>query len=136
MSWHTLSDHSNGCSIAFGEYKQTAGPSTAPLAMRLREASLRMTIFMFFNYLASGIYRYAVVSCFYSQQWRVLVREGEDAGERDANPGGAVVEFVEELVERFLEQIGGEAELSLLRARDEGWICGVDGELVGAEELG
>jgi hypothetical protein len=66
----------------------------------------------------------------------VLVREGEDAGEGDANPGGAVVEFVEELVERFLEQIGGEAELSLLRARYEGRICGVDGELVGAEELG
>ena len=48
-----------------------------------------------------------------------LEREREDAGEGDANPRGAVVEFVEELVEGFLEQVGDEAELSLLRLRDE-----------------
>src|SRR5258707_15678181 len=64
-----------------------------------------------------------------------LVREREDAGEGDANPHGTVVEFVEEFVERFLQQMGDEAELSLLRLRDQGWICRVDYELVGAEEL-
>ena len=63
-------------------------------------------------------------------------RQGEDAGQGDANPGGAVVEFVEQLVEGFLEQIGDETDLSLLRARNERRIRGVDGELVGAEELG
>ncbi len=47
-----------------------------------------------------------------------LVREREDAGEGDANPHGTVVEFVEEFVERFLQQMGDEAELSLLRLRD------------------
>src|SRR5258705_4149557 len=65
-----------------------------------------------------------------------LVREREDAGEGDANPHRAVVEFVEEFVEGFLQQIGGEAELSLARLRDQEWVGRVDGELVGAEELG
>ena len=32
-----------------------------------------------------------------------LEREREDAGEGDANPRGAVVEFVEELVEGFVQ---------------------------------
>src|SRR5882724_6735676 len=66
----------------------------------------------------------------------LLVREREDARKGDANPLWTVVEFVEQLVERFLQQIGDEAELSLPRLWDEGWVGRVDGELVGAEELG
>src|SRR5258708_846137 len=65
-----------------------------------------------------------------------LVAKREDAGERDANPRGAVVEFVEQLVERLLQKIGVQTQLSLLPLRDEGWVGRVDGELVGAEELG
>jgi hypothetical protein len=38
-----------------------------------------------------------------------LVQEREYAGERDAHPHGTVVEFVEEFVERFFQQIRCEA---------------------------
>ena len=39
--------------------------------------------------------------------------KSEDACEGDANPGGTIVEFVEELVEGFFEEVGVEQELSL-----------------------
>jgi len=44
---------SGGCGL---QPEQTAGPSTAPLAMKLREASLRMTISISLKYLLP-IYR-------------------------------------------------------------------------------
>ena len=45
---------------------------------------------------------------------------GEDAGERDANPGGTVVEFIEQFVEGLLEEISVEHELSLGLVPDRG----------------
>jgi hypothetical protein len=36
-------------------FDQTAGPSTAPLAMKLQEASLRMTLFIKTNYFIKSI---------------------------------------------------------------------------------
>src|ERR1035438_8145672 len=41
--------------------------------------------------------------------------EGEDAGEREAHPGGAVIQLVEELVERLFEQVGFQEAVRLHR---------------------
>ena len=70
------------------------------------------------------------------EQRQTLFQEGEDADEWDADPGGAVVEFVEELVERFFEEIGVEQELGLRGLRDEIGVCRGDGALIGAKEFG
>src|ERR1035438_2359948 len=45
--------------------------------------------------------------------------EGEDAGEREAHPGGAVIQLVEELVERLFEQVGFQEAVRLRRPRGE-----------------
>ena len=39
--------------------------------------------------------------------------ESEDTGERDADPGGAVIELVEEFIEGLFEQIGVEQAIRL-----------------------
>src|SRR5271170_7945268 len=52
------------------------------------------------------------------------------------DPGGAIVEFVEELVEGFLEEVGVEQKLRRNGLRDEAGVCLLDRELVGAEKLG
>ena len=62
-----------------------------------------------------------------------LRSEGEDANERDADPGGAIVELIEELVEGLFKQVGGEEGLSELRLGDEGG-AGGDGGAVRLKE--
>ena len=64
-----------------------------------------------------------------------LMGECEDPGEGDADPGGAVVEFVEKLVEGFFEQVGVEQQVCLLGLGGESWIRG-HGGAPGVEELG
>ena len=66
---------------------------------------------------------------------RRLLEEGEDSCERNADPGGTVVEFVEEFVEGFFEEVGVEEELELLGRGDEGWILCGDGGGVGQKEF-
>src|ERR1700730_6074222 len=64
-----------------------------------------------------------------------LLRERQKPGQGNADPGGAVVEFVEKFVERLLQQIGVEQKLRLGRLRNKMRVL-ADGGLVGGEELG
>ena len=61
--------------------------------------------------------------------------QGEDAGQRDADPGGTIVEFVEQLVECLFQQVGVEQAIGLRGLWGELWV-GRDGGAPGVEEFG
>ena len=48
-----------------------------------------------------------------------LLRQGQNACERNTAPGGAIVEFVEQLVKGLLQEVSIEQKLRLLGPRDE-----------------
>ena len=59
------------------------------------------------------------MTAFYSSPGKVLTGQGEDTGERDADPGGAIVEFVEEFIEGLFEQVSVEQAVGLRRLWSE-----------------
>jgi hypothetical protein len=71
-----------------------------------------------------------------TQLKRWLVVQCEDACEWNANPRRSIIEFVEQFVQRLLQQICIEEELRLCRPWDEIRIYRLDRMMIGAEKLG